>query len=70
MFAEERKQQILATLQRRPAVRVTDLGLALGVSVASIRRDLADLQRSGLLKRTHGGAVSNGLAIAELPLAA
>ncbi|HEV3484180.1 MAG TPA: DeoR/GlpR family DNA-binding transcription regulator, partial [Vicinamibacterales bacterium] len=69
MFAEERKQQILAALQRDPAVRVVDLGRAFQVSVASIRRDLADLERSGLLKRTHGGAVSNRLALAEPSLA-
>ena len=70
MFAEERKQQILTALRRSPAVRVTDLCRTLGVSVASIRRDLADLQRSGLLKRTHGGAISTGPAMAELSLAA
>jgi DeoR family fructose operon transcriptional repressor len=70
LFAEERKQQILHVLQRAPAVRVADLGQSLGASVASIRRDLADLQRSGLLKRTHGGAISNTLAMAELSLAA
>ena len=69
MFAEERKQQILAALQRDPSVRVVDLGRVLKVSVASIRRDLADLERSGLLKRTHGGAVSNRLALAEPSLA-
>lgn len=69
MFAEERKQQILAILQQRPAVRVTDLGRTLNVSVASVRRDLADLERSGFLKRTHGGAVSNRLAGFELSLA-
>jgi DeoR family fructose operon transcriptional repressor len=70
VFAEERKQQILTALQRSPAVRVADLGRSLGVSVTSVRRDLADLQRSGLLKRTHGGAISNGPAMAELSLAA
>lgn len=69
MFAEERKQKILAILQRSPAVRVDDLGRTLNVSVASVRRDLADLERSGFLKRTHGGAVSNRLAGFELPLA-
>lgn len=69
MFAEERKQQILAILQRMPAVRVTDLGRTLQVSVASVRRDLADLQQSGFLKRTHGGAISNRLAGFELSLA-
>lgn len=69
MFAEQRKQQILAALQRTPAVRAADLGETLRVSVASIRRDLADLERSGLLKRTHGGAVRNDLAAFEPSLA-
>ncbi len=69
MFAEERKQRILAALQHAPAVRATELGRALGASLASIRRDLAELERSGLLKRTHGGAISNGLARSEASLA-
>jgi DeoR family fructose operon transcriptional repressor len=69
MFAEERKQQILATLQRASSVRAADLGRALRVSLASIRRDLADLERCGLLKRTHGGAVSNHLPAVEPSLA-
>lgn len=69
MFAEERKQRILAALHRTAAVRVEDLGQALRVSPASIRRDLADLQRAGLLKRTHGGAVSPHLAALEPSLA-
>jgi DeoR family fructose operon transcriptional repressor len=65
VFAEERKHRILAALQRAPAIRAGDLGRALGTSLASIRRDLADLERSGLLKRTHGGAISNSLAAFE-----
>lgn len=65
MFAEERKQQILVALRRTPAIRAIDLARALGTSLASIRRDLADLEQSGLLKRTHGGAVSNDLAAFE-----
>lgn len=69
MFAEERKQRILATLHRTAAVRVEDLGRALRVSPASIRRDLADLERAGLLKRTHGGAVGTHLAALEPSLA-
>jgi DeoR family transcriptional regulator, fructose operon transcriptional repressor len=69
MFGEERKQRILTALRRTPAVRVAELSRALGVSTASIRRDLADLERAGLLKRAHGGAISNGLAVSELSLA-
>src|SRR5918996_733267 len=69
MFPEERKQRILAALHQKPAVRVSDLGRALRVSAASIRRDLADLERSGLLKRAHGGAVSARMAAIEPSLA-
>ena len=65
MFAEERKQQILAELHRTRAVRVEDLGRVLSASAASIRRDLTDLERAGLLKRTHGGAISAQLAALE-----
>ncbi len=69
MFAEERKQRILAALKRAPAIRAVELGLALGTSLASVRRDLADLERSGLLKRTHGGAISNDVVALEPSLA-
>lgn len=69
MFAEERKQRILAALHQKPAVRVTELGRALRVSEASIRRDLADLERTGLLKRTHGGAIGARMAMIEPSLA-
>ena len=69
MFAEERKQRILAALHQSVAVRVDELGRALRVSTASIRRDLADLERTGLLKRTHGGAISARMAMIEPSLA-
>ena len=48
-------QQILAV---RRAVRVDELSDELGVSPATIRRDLADLDAQGLARRVHGGAVS------------
>jgi DeoR family fructose operon transcriptional repressor len=69
MFAEQRKQRILKALERSQAVSVLDLGRALRASPASIRRDLVDLERAGLLKRTHGGAVSAQLATLEPSLA-
>jgi DeoR family transcriptional regulator, fructose operon transcriptional repressor len=69
MLAEERKRQILSALQRVPAIRAADLGRVLHTSPASIRRDLSDLDRSGLLRRTHGGALSNSLAASEPSLA-
>jgi DeoR family transcriptional regulator, aga operon transcriptional repressor len=49
---------ILERLQHAGEVSVDSLGAEFGVSVVTIRRDLDQLAREGLLQRTHGGAVS------------
>jgi DeoR family fructose operon transcriptional repressor len=69
MFAEERKQRILAALQRDRAVQVVELARALRASPASIRRDLGDLEQAGLLRRTHGGAIGANVTTLEPSLA-
>jgi DeoR family transcriptional regulator, aga operon transcriptional repressor len=61
--APTRKQQsrltvILEKLQQAGEVSVDSLSAELRVSVVTIRRDLDQLAREGLLQRTHGGAVS------------
>jgi DeoR family transcriptional regulator, aga operon transcriptional repressor len=48
-------------------VGVAELCADLGVSAATIRRDLEQLERQRLLRRTHGGAVAHGVSY-ELPL--
>jgi DeoR/GlpR family transcriptional regulator of sugar metabolism len=53
----ERHRRIREVLQERRAVRVSTLSELLGVSEVTIRRDLEDLERRGLLERTHGGAI-------------
>jgi len=58
---EERLSAILDRLGERGSVEVLDLVEALGVSGATVRRDLHSLSRSQLLIRTHGGAVANGI---------
>jgi DeoR family transcriptional regulator of aga operon len=58
---EERLSAILDRLGERGSVEVVDLVEALGVSGATVRRDLHSLSRSQLLVRTHGGAVANGV---------
>ncbi|GAA2739946.1 DeoR/GlpR family DNA-binding transcription regulator [Terrabacter aerolatus] len=47
---------------RDGAVSVQDLVVRLGVSAATIRRDLAELSDAGLVRRVHGGAapLANG----------
>ena len=58
MFPSERKQKIMTILAETPAVKVTELSELFQVSEVTIRRDLQELEEAGLLKRTHGGAVS------------
>ena len=43
-------------------VTVAGLEQELGISAATARRDLAELERQGKVKRTHGGAVLPGVA--------
>jgi DeoR family transcriptional regulator, fructose operon transcriptional repressor len=57
MYAEERQQAILA--KARAAGRVDVVGLAedLSVTTETIRRDLTVLERAGVVRRVHGGAI-------------
>lgn len=57
LLGAERRQQILQHLAHRGAVKVTALSQALGFSEATLRRDLTLLDRAGLVRRTHGGAL-------------
>ncbi len=52
-----RQKQILAALDRNPAMRVSELAETLGVSSETIRRDLNHLDEAGRINRTYGGAV-------------
>jgi DeoR family transcriptional regulator of aga operon len=67
MRQEERMGLILEALAEGGSVGVAEIAAKLGVSTASIRRDLQLLERQRLLSRTHGGAVANSTAY-ELPL--
>jgi DeoR family transcriptional regulator of aga operon len=52
-----RWEAILEELLRNGEVSVENLAGRLSVSAMTIRRDLGDLERQGLLRRNHGGAV-------------
>lgn len=60
MLAAERHAAILDHLTRQPAVRVSGLAVALGVSEMTVRRDIDTLEARGALVRVHGGAVRPG----------
>ncbi|CAM3602639.1 DeoR/GlpR family DNA-binding transcription regulator [Smaragdicoccus niigatensis] len=57
MYAEERQQAIAALVTRDGRVSVNDLADDFNVTTETVRRDLAALSRSGLVRRVHGGAV-------------
>ncbi|MFN8619902.1 MAG: DeoR/GlpR family DNA-binding transcription regulator [Chloroflexota bacterium] len=57
-FAPARRERVADIVRSRRAVRVEELHAELGVSPATIRRDLDELEASGVLRRVHGGAVS------------
>jgi DeoR family transcriptional regulator of aga operon len=60
--------EILDLLSERESVSLAEFSDALGVSPATVRRDLADLDYQRLLRRTHGGATVID-SRAELPVA-
>src|SRR6516225_8560346 len=53
-----RSQQILQELLRAGRVVVEDLARQFEVSQSTIRRELRALESKGLLRRTHGGAIT------------
>ncbi len=59
LFAEERKSKILELLKESDKLVVPELCDYFKVSPATIRNDLRELANAGMLKRTHGGALSN-----------
>jgi DeoR/GlpR family transcriptional regulator of sugar metabolism len=56
MIKAERFDNIKAELMRRGVIDNEELSKHLGVSIATIRRDLDEMEGLGLLQRTHGGA--------------
>lgn len=58
MIRQKRYEQILHIIEAQHAVSIDEICDRLGVSRATVRRDLIFLDGQKLLKRTHGGAVS------------
>jgi DeoR/GlpR family transcriptional regulator of sugar metabolism len=57
-LAALRRQRLVTIVDSRRAVRLEELSAALGVSQATVRRDLDALAATGRLRRVHGGAVA------------
>jgi len=67
MTKHDRLSALLQLLADRGSLEVDVAASRLGVSAATVRRDLDELAAKQLLMRTHGGAVAAGMSF-ELPL--
>ncbi|KAF4408885.1 DeoR/GlpR family DNA-binding transcription regulator [Streptomyces lycii] len=60
MYAPERQQEILRLAREGGRVDVLSLAEEFQVTAETVRRDLKALDRAGLLRRVHGGAIPAG----------
>lgn len=70
MYATERQQAIEQSIVADGRVSVVDLAQRFDVTTETVRRDLAQLERAGIVRRVHGGAVAHrGSSTAETSVA-
>jgi DeoR family fructose operon transcriptional repressor len=66
VYAEERQQAMAQAITQHGRVSVADLAEQFSVTTETVRRDLSALERIGLIRRVHGGAVpASTLAVIE-----
>lgn len=69
MYAEERQQAMARLIDQQGRQSVADLATSFEVTTETVRRDLSSLERIGLVRRVHGGAVpASSLALIETGL--
>lgn len=67
MYAEERQQSIADLLTQRGRLSVNELAGRFTVTTETVRRDLSTLERAGIVRRVHGGAIpAASLSVLEL----
>lgn len=59
MFADERYKVIQNMLNEKGSVTVSELLDKFQISIETIRRDLIAMEKQGILKRVHGGAIKS-----------
>ncbi|GAA5148441.1 DeoR/GlpR family DNA-binding transcription regulator [Nocardioides marinquilinus] len=69
MYAEERQQAMAQLVAASGRLSVVELAERYDVTTETVRRDLSALERMGLVRRVHGGAVpASSLAVIESAL--
>lgn len=64
-LAARRRQRLVALVEARGSARLEELSAALGVSTATVRRDLNAVSAAGRIRRVHGGVVVTERGIDE-----
>lgn len=64
----ERQNRILEYIRNREVVKNTELESRLGISRATLNRDLKELEEKSLLQRSHGGVVGERAALTYEPI--
>lgn len=57
MYAQERQQAMAELIAKRGRLSVNELAEEYAVTTETVRRDLSVLERGGIIRRVHGGAV-------------
>ncbi len=57
MFIDKRRKEIENLLKENGQASVKEISKLLSVSEATVRRDLTELKKQGIVQRSHGGAV-------------
>jgi DeoR family transcriptional regulator, aga operon transcriptional repressor len=65
--AELRRELMLALVTERNYVRVSDLSEKFGISLVTVRADLAELDKRRVVRRVRGGAVPVGKKLRDEP---
>jgi DeoR family transcriptional regulator, fructose operon transcriptional repressor len=69
VYAEERQQAIADLVTHRGRLSVNDLAQEYAVTTETVRRDLSVLERAGIVRRVHGGAIpAQSLTVLEIGL--
>lgn len=57
MLTFQRQREILSYIANRKSAQVQELSDLFNISLATVRRDLAQMEEEGVIRRVHGGAV-------------
>ena len=67
MLPAQRRDRILAEIERVGGARITQLAEQLGVSEMTVRRDIDALARRSLIKKVYGGATAPARSTSDEP---